>query len=1334
MFFSNLKRAIAYLALVAFLSACGGSVSEDGYTVTVSDNTKSKVTSAISGAGVKGPLAFAEIELYELDLSSKDLFNPLGLITSTTANASGNFSLDIPVTASPPYVLLVRGEESTDLNTGLAPVVSTLKNIITEEMLVESNAVYATPLTTLAVKMARLELSLNTSEQDFLESLYDAAELVKANLGFGFIDEVNILTDSPIVSSDDISNTEIAKIIAYRAASESFTAAMYQMSNSSNDNQSDNVNDVIEKLALDLQSDGLVDNQESGVEIGGILPEIFDNDPSELVVPNTVTKIKELTSLLDAENTQRGMNTNFDITEVKLDRTNTTKSIIHHIKENLVIQTPEPDRLMDNIQNLVVEASEPETDQSNLVDQDGTNFLIGEEKLDDPVIVAPIKEQKPVVNEPVVVEIPVVEEPINKEPVVVEIPVIEEPTNKEPVVVEIPVVEEPTNEEPVIVEIPVVEEPTNDEPVIVEIPVVEEEPTNKEPIVVEEPATEEPVVVEEPSIQEPVIEAPEEVVPVQEELHTIEVPTNHSIIPQTDWALAYVDSEETVGSNRPATRAFDGDPSTYWITQWYESRPLPPHEIHLDLGAIYELSSLIYTPRGNGSIGRVKDYEFYISDDGENWGAALVTDSFINSAEEQSAVFEPVTGRFIRLKALNEVDGNHHTAIAEINVTGRFISEIPLTVPDNHSIIPQTDWALAYVDSEETVGSNRPATRAFDGDPSTYWITQWYESRPLPPHEIHLDLGAIYELSSLIYTPRGNGSIGRVKDYEFYISDDGENWGAALVADSFINSAEEQSKVFEPVTGRFIRLKALNEVDGNHHTAIAEINVTGRFIENVMVNNQAPETQTSNNSQESGTDDTTNNLIVSPLPETVSARVKQYREMLNNLDNNKLDWDNLVQSRQGTLYFVTSETEFNTVSAAAVPGDVIVLKNGTYNNVTLNVKNNGTEYAPIIYKAETIHGVTITGNSRFEVRGNHNIIGGFVFRDIYRKSIINLIGASDNRISENEFYDCGAHDKARIISISHGSHRNRTDHNLMDGNLSFGYAVSIPARWESHDYSMDNRFDHNVLRNITSDSIYHRVPVQIGQYAGKNKEGETRSIIDNNEFINIRANTINSKGHKEYYYKNRFVNNTSYIALSLRGGSDKYIDSNYFENTDEPMRAFGARHVITNNIMINSKTYVASFPSWGFVDNPETGARAVYVESGDIVFAHNTIVGFETYGLELGRIWGFLSCDTCEKADNPPYNVQMINNVMVSSKGTMIKFRTPLENPVISNNLFYSTGVNNLGESGVNAMFGDPKLTSTYGLQSTSIARDSGMTLNDVPLDYSGNSRDVLPDIGALEY
>ena len=151
---------------------------------------------------------------------------------------------------------------------------------------------------------------------------------------------------------------------------------------------------------------------------------------------------------------------------------------------------------------------------------------------------------------------------------------------------------------------------------------------------------------------------------------SIEDCSNPAELPKEIWELLYVDSEEV---NYPglAIMSFDNDPETIWHTRWSTGSDPYPHEIQVDLGATYRIFSFTYLTRQDGVNGRIKDYELYISEDQFSWGEAVSSGAFENTSSPQSIDFpEGIIGKYFRLLALSEVNGNAWASAAEFTMVG----------------------------------------------------------------------------------------------------------------------------------------------------------------------------------------------------------------------------------------------------------------------------------------------------------------------------------------------------------------------------------------------------------------------------------------------------------------------------------------------------------------------------------------------------------------------------------------------------------------------------------------------------------------------------------------
>ena len=366
------------------------------------------------------------------------------------------------------------------------------------------------------------------------------------------------------------------------------------------------------------------------------------------------------------------------------------------------------------------------------------------------------------------------------------------------------------------------------------------------------------------------------------------------VIPQTQFTLVSVDSEELVGENGDGENAFDGAPLTHWVTQWSGGSPAHPHELVIDLNGDYLISGFRYLPRQDGGVnGTVADYSFSVSDDGATW-SEVSSGTFAANLNEKEVRFPATPGRFIRFVALSEINGQPWTTMAELNVLGTVAEAIdsdgdglsddeeatlgtdpnnadsdgdglsdgaevnthgtdpnnpdsdgdglsdgeevntygtdPL-VADADVVIPQTQFTLVSVDSEELVGENGDGENAFDGAPLTHWVTQWSGGSPAHPHELVIDLNGDYLISGFRYLPRQDGGVnGTVADYSFSVSDDGATW-SEVSSGTFAANLNEKEVRFPATPGRFIRFVALSEINGQPWTTMAELNVLGTVAE-----------------------------------------------------------------------------------------------------------------------------------------------------------------------------------------------------------------------------------------------------------------------------------------------------------------------------------------------------------------------------------------------------------------------------------------------------------------------------------------------------------------------
>lgn len=130
--------------------------------------------------------------------------------------------------------------------------------------------------------------------------------------------------------------------------------------------------------------------------------------------------------------------------------------------------------------------------------------------------------------------------------------------------------------------------------------------------------------------------------------------------------VIFVSSEEPGEEGRLLT---DRDPSTAWHSMNSVTVAQFPHWIDFDTKGESKITGINYVACMEHWYDRVKDYEIYVSNDGENWGEPIAKGSFLNNSSKQKIEFDkPVTARYLRVKALNNHHGYDYAGIGEIEI------------------------------------------------------------------------------------------------------------------------------------------------------------------------------------------------------------------------------------------------------------------------------------------------------------------------------------------------------------------------------------------------------------------------------------------------------------------------------------------------------------------------------------------------------------------------------------------------------------------------------------------------------------------------------------------
>lgn len=296
------------------LTACGG-----GGGGSSDDEEPEEVQRvSLTGTAVKGPLAGAEVKLYEIDWTKDDLIGEV-ISSGVTTETSALEGLEIDSTRAGDWTILeFRAVEGTlDINTGATPIFTRMISIVAVDDLLAGTSAYATPLTTLASNLAienadssvspytgNADGTIDSSELD--RALDTASAQVLATLGFGLNTDFDLYRATPLVTDTTDTDSELEAVAAYRQAIEAVAVIANEISTDLLSGGS-SPEAVFEALAEDL-ADGVIDGSVDGEKLALFdsvstedLQSLVEEDVTDKLIPGTETTVGDVEDLLVEE-------------------------------------------------------------------------------------------------------------------------------------------------------------------------------------------------------------------------------------------------------------------------------------------------------------------------------------------------------------------------------------------------------------------------------------------------------------------------------------------------------------------------------------------------------------------------------------------------------------------------------------------------------------------------------------------------------------------------------------------------------------------------------------------------------------------------------------------------------------------------------------------------------------------------------------------------------------------------------------------------------------------------------------------------------------------------
>lgn len=261
------------------------------------------------------------------------------------------------------------------------------------------------------------------------------------------------------------------------------------------------------------------------------------------------------------------------------------------------------------------------------------------------------------------------------------------------------------------------------------------------------------------------------------------------------------------------------------------------------------------------------------------------------------------------------------------------------------------------------------------------------------------------------------------------------------------------------------------------------------------------------------------------------------------------------------------------------PGEVIVVRNGTYRDLPVRIDVDATAEAPVLVRSETPGGVVLTGTSSLSIGGSHIVVSGFHFRDcdvpegnaVFNFRVSPKRHAVCSRMDNCLFSGSGQEETIGkdIKWVSVYGHDNEVsrcsfvDKKILGSLLVVWIDPQVIPAHRIHDCF----FTHPFSLKENGSAVNGQEMIRIGTSAVS--MSESRCEVYDNYFYRCdgEVEIISNKSCGNTYRNNVF--DSCQGTLTLRHGNGCTVDGNYFfgrsvANTGG-VRVIGERHRVFNN-------------------------------------------------------------------------------------------------------------------------------------------------------------------------
>ena len=254
------------------------------------------------------------------------------------------------------------------------------------------------------------------------------------------------------------------------------------------------------------------------------------------------------------------------------------------------------------------------------------------------------------------------------------------------------------------------------------------------------------------------------------------------------------------------------------------------------------------------------------------------------------------------------------------------------------------------------------------------------------------------------------------------------------------------------------------------------------------------------------------------------------------------------------------------------PGDVVILADGEWRDLSLHLTGTGTAAQPIVLRPASPGGARLTGRGGVSLAGAFFIVHDLHFDGLLpapgHEALVSFRGrageASSSRLSGCRFTACNPGNLTeRFAWVRIYGRDHRVDHNRFESMDFNGVTIQIMVRSDRPAH----RIDHNHFYRRTVGSGNGFECIQIGQSGDSHRDGGC--LVENNLFEQCDGETeiVSNKTNANIYRGNRFLRSAG--TLTLRHGQRCVVEGNVFLGDGKPgtggVRVIDADHRIIGN-------------------------------------------------------------------------------------------------------------------------------------------------------------------------